>query len=400
MVIRLLRTNVLCSRADLAKLTGLKQATITNIINDLIRLNLVTETGLIDGQKGRRSIGITLNSDLYKVVAVRLARKYFSVGLFDLFGSEENIVHETIDVFESSGEALKRIKKVVTGLIEASSSRYRILGIGVAIPGPFFRIEGRIALMTEFPGWEQIAFEDEFRSGFSVPVFLEHDANAGVLAEWWLGRHSRETGTMVYVAAGQGVGAGIVIDGRLFRGALGIAGEIGHMSIEFDGPKCECGNKGCLEHYCSTIAVMRDVKSELVDYADSPLQKDHSIQAILREYRAGDPLAQKALRKAASYLGFGLVNIINTLNPDVIVIGDELAQAGTEFLELVQNTIKNHLLPSIYDSLRVELSSFEIDPIMVGVSTLVVEKTLQRLSSIEDLAGAVLNTKSQGKKTR
>ena len=269
LVIRLLRKLRLCSRADLAKQSGLKQSTITNIINDFIGWNLVTERGIIDGEKGRRSIGISLNADLFKVIAVRLARKYFSVGIFDLWGSGEIVLQESLEVFEGSTKAVRRIVDAVTALI-ASSVEDRILGIGVAIPGPFFRTEGKIALMTEFPGWERIALEDELRSAFQIPVYLEHDANAAALAEWWLGAHSRETGTMVYVAAGQGIGAGIVIDGRLFRGTLGIAGEMGHMSIEFDGPKCECGNNGCLEHYCSTIALEREVKKALVDFPESP----------------------------------------------------------------------------------------------------------------------------------
>jgi N-acetylglucosamine repressor len=387
LVIRLLRKLRLCSRADLAKQSGLKQSTITNIINDFIGWNLVTERGIIDGAKGRRSIGISLNTELFKVIAVRLARKYFSVGIFDLWGSGDVVLQEPLEVFEGSSKAIKRIVDAVTALI-ASRAEDRILGIGVAIPGPFFRSEGKIALMTEFPGWEQIALEEDLRSAFHIPVYLEHDANSGALAEWWLGPHRRETGTMVYVAAGQGIGAGIVIDGRLFRGTLGIAGEIGHMSIEFDGPKCECGNNGCLEHYCSTIALEREVKKSLISFPDSTLQQDHSFTAIMKALEAGDELAARELRRAAWYLGFGLVNVVNLFNPDVITIGDDLARAGAPLLEAVQQTVRSHVLPSVYRSLHIELSSFETDPVLVGVSTLVVEKALQSPSALEGLAQA------------
>lgn len=385
LVIRLMRKAKVCSRADLAKLSGLRQATITNIVNDLRKWELVTETGVIDGQKGRRSIGITLNTELYKVIGVRLARHHFSVGLFDLFGSGEELDRQAIDAIEGSGQAFDRIKTAV-GRLMAASSRYRILGIGMAIPGPFFRTEGRIALMTEFPGWEQVQLEEELRTAFRLPVYLEHDANAGALAEWWLGRHTREVGTIVYVAAGQGVGAGIVIDGRLFRGSLGIAGEIGHMSIDYDGPRCECGNNGCLEHYCSTIAVMRDAAAELVNFPQSAIRADQSLGALIAAARDGDALARHVLTKAARFLGFGLVNIVNVYNPDVIIIGDELAEAGPLLLDVVQDTVRSHVLPSVYGRLTIELSSFAADPAIIGVSTLVVEKVLHRPSAIEELA--------------
>jgi N-acetylglucosamine repressor len=385
LVIRLLRKLKVCSRADLAKSTGLKQSTITNIIGDLISWELVTERGIIDGAKGRRSIGISLNTELFKVISVRLARKYFSVGIFDLCGSGEIAIHEQLEVFEGSTKALQRIRDAVKTII-ANNPDFRFLGVGVAIPGPFFRSEGKIALMTEFPGWERISLEEELSSAFHIPVFFEHDANAGVLAEWWLGPHSRETGTIVYVAAGLGIGAGIVIDGRLFRGTLGVAGEIGHMSIDFDGPKCECGNNGCLEHYCSAIALQREVKKELANFPDSPLQRDHSFEAILGAIGAGDDLAVREMHKAAWHLGLGLVNVVNLFNPDVITIGDEMARVGPPLLEIVKEVVQARVLPSIYKSLRIELCSFECDPVLIGVSALVVEKMLLRPSAWESLA--------------
>ncbi|HET6450957.1 MAG TPA: ROK family protein [Spirochaetia bacterium] len=385
LVIRLLRKNRLCSRAKLASMTGLKQSTITNIINDFLEWNLVTEKGIIEGQKGRRSIGISLDSELYKVVGVRLARKYFSVGLFDLSGAGTTVIQEPLDAVEGPSRAFRRIRDAVEGVV-ARASRNRVLGVGMAVPGPFFRTEGKIGLMTEFPGWDHVALEQELRATLRVPVFLEHDANAGALAEWWLGPHSQETGTMIYVAAGQGIGAGIVIDGKLFRGTLGVAGEIGHMSIEYDGPRCECGHNGCLEHYCSTIALQREVKKALVAHPEHPLNEDHTLPAIFRSAAAADPLVMEEVRKAAWYLGFGLVNVVNTFNPDVIVIGDDLAEAGPLLLETVKETIQSHVLPGIFRNLKIELSAFPHDPVLIGVGTLVVEKVLQHPATIATLA--------------
>jgi N-acetylglucosamine repressor len=190
---------------------------------------------------------------------------------------------------------------------------------------------------------------------------------------------------MVYVAAGQGIGAGIVIEGRLVSGALGIAGEIGHISIDFAGPKCACGNLGCLEHYCSSIALVREVKEALIDHPESPLAKDFSFPSILRAFQAGDELALSAVKKVAWYLGFGLVIAVNAFNPHIIVIGDEMAQLGEVFLAIVRSTVESHVLPSVYRNLRIELSTFETDPVLVGVSTLAVEQILRRPSAIPHL---------------
>lgn len=384
LVIRLLRRVKLCSRADLAKMTGLKNATITNIINDLIGWGLVTETGIINGQKGRRSIGITLNTKAYKVVGIRLTRNYFIVGLFDLFGVENMVQRVPIDISVGSTSVIRIIIDYVTQVLD-TSRQFTILGIGAAIPGPYVRSEGKIALMTEYPGWEMVSIEKELASSFPIPVFLEHDAKAGALAEWWLSPRHMENETMIYVAAGQGIGAGIVIDGRLLRGTLGIAGEIGHMSIDFAGPKCECGNNGCLEHYCSSIALVREVKEGLIDHPASMLAKDQSFPAIVEALKGGDELVRKAVKKAGWHLGFGLVSVINAFNPNTIVIGDEMAKLGDLLLETVRNTVERHVLPRVYHNLKIELSSLTNDSALVGVSALVVERILHKPSAIPRL---------------
>ena len=235
-----------------------------------------------------------------------------------------------------------------------------------------------MSLMTEHPGWEGISIDKEIASAFPLPVYLEHDAKAGALAEWWLSPRKLEHETMIYVAAGQGIGAGIVIEGRLVRGALGIAGKIGHISIDYAGPRCACGNLGCLEHYCSSLALVREVKEALIDHPDSPLTKDFSFPAIVKALQDGDQLALSAVKKVAWYLGFGLVIAVNAFNPHIIVIGDEMAQLGEVFMAIVRSTVESHVLPSVYRNLRIELSTFENDPVLVGVSTLAVEQILHR----------------------
>ncbi|MDR3373397.1 MAG: ROK family protein [Ancalomicrobiaceae bacterium] len=378
LILWLLRRVRITSRATLSKTSGLKQATITNIINEFINLGIVYETGIIEGNKGRRSIGVSLNTETPRVMGVRLTRHFFKVGLFDLHGTPESILVERIHATEDPHTIVGRMIETIRSVIEAFPNRL-ILGIGVAIPGPYVRTEGTMTLMTERPGWEGIAIDKEIAEAVSLPVYLEHDAKAAALAEWWLAPARQEHETSVYVTAGQGIGAGIIIDGKLIRGALGLAGEIGHISISYEGRRCACGNRGCLEQYCSTIALSRYAEEGIAQYPDSPLAADRSFPAILKAVGEGDELAVSIVKKAAWYLGFGLAGLVNSYNPHLIVIGDDMSQLGQLFLDGIRAAVREHILPSIYHHLRIELSTFEVDSVLVGVSTLAVEQVLHRI---------------------
>lgn len=383
LVIRTLHRMKLCSRAKVAAETGLKQATITNIVNDLIDWGLVYETGIIEGDKGRRSIGISLNSGAYKVIGIRLTRKYISIGLFDISGNLYSSKQITIDNSSGPKAAFGKIKDLIAETLKEEKGK--VLAIGMGIPGPFFRREGRIVLMTDFPGWGDIGIQEELQSAFGLPVYIEHDANCAVMAEWWYGPHHRDTGTMIYIAAGQGIGAGILIGGKLYRGSLGIAGEIGHMSIDYDGPLCECRNRGCLEMFCSSLALAHEVQRLRGEYPQSILLGTTSA-AVGKAAAAGDPLALRVLERISMLLGIGITNLVNLFNPDVVIIGDDLEDMGELFLEHVCRSVKSHTLDSVYKELKIELCSFEGDPVLVGASALALNKILENPSTFLEVA--------------
>jgi N-acetylglucosamine repressor len=384
LVLRLIRRLKISSRVIIAKETGLKQATITNIVNDLIKWGLVKESGIIDGEKGRRSIGLTLTNKNYKVIGVKLTRKYFSIGLFDLFGSISNCKNVTINRKEGAETALKIMVKSINELLNNSSGN-KIIGLGLAIPGPFFKAKNKIAVMSDFPGWENVNLQERMESIFDIPIIIEQDANAGVLAEWLSRPHHKLAGTMVYVTVGYGVGAGIIIEGKLFNGSLGTAGEIGHMSINYKGPKCVCGLRGCLELYCSPKAIVKQARKNLKNYPDSLLNKNCNFEAIIDAVNKNDTYALKILEKVVNYLSIGIVNVVNCFNPDVIVIGDEFIRFGPILLNHLKNTIKQFLNTTIFDNLKLELSGLEKDPAFLGAGNLVIDKILHKPSIIKKI---------------
>ncbi|WP_236013319.1 ROK family transcriptional regulator [Paenibacillus glycanilyticus] len=356
-----------CTRAELTQESGLNQSTITNIINELINWGLVVETGVIEGKKGRRSIGIRLNNEPFKVVGIRLSRKSITVALYDLGGKEYGSKQVPIRNLEGSDTAFAKMKGLIAEIIEPCKETVK--AIGIATPGPLFRSEGRIALMTEFPGWEKINIQDELNQEFGLPVYIEHDAKAGALAHWWFSEPHRDHGVMVYVAAGQGVGAGIVMDGKVYRGTLGMAGEIGHMSIDYNGPLCECGHKGCLELYCSTTALLKKLN-----------QEHSSLPSVWKSVQQDEPATVEAVRSASWFLGFGLVNIINTFNPDRIIIGDELSNAGELVLRTIREVIDSNALPVVSSRVTLELASPAVDDILVGAATTAIDSLLTQPS--------------------
>lgn len=367
LVIKLIRRMQVCSRAELAKATGLSQPTITNIVNHLMELGLVKEIGSREGGRGRRSIGLTLVSQACRVIGVRLTRNYVSAGLFDLDGTQSASAKFDIDSKDGVFGALDVMKRIVADMLAHPAARHSsATAIGVAVPGPLLYDRNRIAVMTDFPGWDRISIRDQLRKTFGMEVYVEHDAKAGALAEWWFGSHPKVTGTLLYVSVAQGVGAGLVIDGNIYKGAQGIAGEIGHMSIDYNGPRCECGNKGCLELYCSLSAIRKRLQSEITP------------GALWRAYEQGEPEVVAEFEHAAGLLGFGLAGAVNAFNPECIVIGDELTRAGQPILHHVKEGLRKHLLPEVYKPLSVVLSSFqEADAILIGASTLAIDHVLQ-----------------------
>lgn len=375
LIIKLLMQLGICSRVELSRLSGLKQATITNIINDFIKIGLVSEIGSKNGSKGRRSIAISLNSDNYKFIGVRLTRKYISVGLFDITGKSHLIREYKFDVTDGVDNTLKIIETSVNNILNEYSNE-NIIAIGISLPGPFIRTTG-IITVNEFPGWEQVLVEDYFNNIFHIPVFLEHDAKAGVMACWYMNKYNNVNKTLAYVIAGHGIGVGVIVDGKLLRGSTGTFGEIGHTSIDFNGPLCACGSRGCLENYCSTIALSRRIKNALELGVKSSLSIDFTFSDIVEAYKNKDDLTVKEVNKNIEYFSVGVVNLVNMVNPDVIIIGDEMVNFGDDFLNILKSNVSKKIIPDLYKKLDIRLGNFAEDEVLIGASIVAVESILK-----------------------
>ena len=377
LVIDFLRQEKLCSRANLAKLSGLKRATITYIVNEFMEYDLVVEDGLLNGDKGRRSIGIRINGEKYRTIGVMITRDYYSLGMMGISG--EVFLTETFKVAkEMPGTAvIEEIKKSIQAMI-AKEKESQVLAICVAVPGPYKKETDSLAFITNLLGWENIEIHRLMQEGFDIPVFVENDANAGVCAQQWFRKKKTEQKDIVYIIAGQGIGCGIILNGELQRGSMGGAGEIGHTSINFQGPKCECGNRGCLEKYCSSIVVMENIKERLAGGEASVLNLQSDFDDFKEAVRAKDALAIDEYRKACEYLSVGIVNLVNQLNPKDVIIGDVLADIAPDMmLEIVRSRVKESLAPFVWKDLNIEVSHLEYNPILMGAGAIAAQNVLE-----------------------
>jgi predicted NBD/HSP70 family sugar kinase len=377
-IVRILQQTDGCSRADIAKMTGLTQASVTKIVAVLIEMGIVSEVGFVRGNGNRRSIGLRLNAEKNLVIGVKFSRHVFSIGVFDICGKNYTKQETEFGLDEFAEDVLADMKKQIHELL----NKYKnVVAIGMAVPGPYLRKEGRIAMVTKMPSWHDVNFIDEFQNEFDKPFFIEQDANAGALAEWWFGNHGRPLNSLTYFLVGEGVGSGIVDHDRLLLGNLGIASEIGHISIDVNGPTCECGNRGCLELYCSATTMLKKAKKLLPEiFQEEITNRWEACNKVFIAAKEGNEKALELVDEIAEYIGYGCVTLINGYDPEIIVIGDSISQGGNLLLPTINRIVKERILPEISSRVQIKISELTIDPTLYGAAAIATDKMLRKPS--------------------
>jgi len=234
-----------------------------------------------------------------------------------------------------------------------------VAGIGVSCGGPLDSKTGIIYDPPNLPGWEEVPLKSWLEAKLDLPAHIENDANACALAEWFYGA-GQGSRHMVYMTMSTGIGGGMVLDGKLFRGPHDTAGEVGHMTILMDGPECNCGKRGCLEALCSGPSIARRAResvrtapsSLILSLAEGKMDKI-SAETVMDGARKKDPTAMKLVDETARYMSVGLGNIINILNPEMIVVGTILVKARDLLLEPIRNYLRRETWPRVYETVRI-----------------------------------------------
>lgn len=377
-IVKILQQREICSRAVIAKEMGLTQASITKIVAVLIEMGIVSEVGSIKGNGNRRSIGLKLNAERNQVIGIKFARHMFAVGVFDISGKLYTQQETEYSIEQDERVVLSAMKEQIHDMLKMYKN---IVAIGLALPGPYLRDEGRIAMITRMPFWHNINFIKEFKNEFNKPLFIEQDANAGALAEWWFGDHGRPLHTLAYLLDGEGLGSGIVENGNLLLGNQGVASEIGHISVDVHGPRCECGNYGCLEMYCSAPAMLKLAQQKIPEcFVKDYQNRAEACNAVFEAARSGNPKALEVVHEIAEYLGYGCVALISAYNPDIIVIGDSVAQGGDLLLPTIMEVVNQRTISELHNKVQIKLSQLKVDSTLYGAAAIATDRVLRKPS--------------------
>jgi len=371
------------SRAELAARTGLNRSTVSIIVNSLIEEGLIQETDLQSAKVGRPGMLLELNPKGGFAIGIELGVDCISVIMSDFIAQVQWREQTCSDPSEDQIAILDRAASLTQHALNFGLSQgLRPLGIGIGVPGMVDVHQGKLIFAPNLH-WSNVPLRLIWSQRFNLPVFVENEANAAALGEFYFGA-AQGVNNFIYLSAGIGLGAGIVLDGKLFRGSKGYAGEVGHMTVVSDGELCGCGKRGCWETQVGPRAVLGRVRATLESGTPSVLcylvedDLEHiSFESVVQAANQGDSVALRALQEVGEQLGIGVANLVNVFNPDMIVLGGALSLASPFILPVVEQIVEvNALTPNI-ENISIVASAHHADATVMGATALVLDEILR-----------------------
>jgi glucokinase-like ROK family protein len=383
LVINTLRHRAPLSRAELASDTGLNRSTISSIINELLSDRLVQETTLQSDRIGRPGMLLELNPSGGFAVGIELGVDFISLVVTDFVANVLWRQRLKSDPSDGQKTILERAYGMTeTALREGSQGGLRPLGIGLGVPGLVDLRQGELKIAPNL-GWMDLPLCQLWSQRFNLPVFVENDAKAAALGEYYFGA-ARGLSDFIFLLAGVGLGAGILIDGKLLRGSHGYSSEVGHMILDPDGELCGCGKRGCWETLVGPRAVVRRFRKTLREGQPSTLlhaaenaPESITFEAVANAALQGDPAALTAMREVGSSLGFGIANLVNIFNPQMVVLGGELNYASDILLPVVEKVVVSNAMTLPGQDVKIAASAHGRDACVMGAATLVLDDILR-----------------------
>jgi len=376
LILECLRRDSHLSRADLANITGLNKTTVSSLVRELLEARFVRENGLGARAKGRPSIKLELNPDAGCILAAEIGVDFISVILTDF--SAQVLWRQKISTSDLHGQS--EILSRTMGIIQTASEQPRpdcpaILGLGLGVPGLVDVATGTLLFAPNLR-WTGVALRQMLESKFQFPVYVDNEANMAALGESYFGA-ARGSDFVLYVSSGVGLGGGIVLNRRILAGTAGFAGEVGHMTIDPNGPVCNCGNRGCWETFVSQWAVFRRVREAVERGQASTLREATgadfdrlTIPMVVEAAAQGDAVACAALEETGRYLGIGLANLINALNPQRVVFGGILSLAHEFLMPVIEAVIRQRALRWSRETTELVIATHGSDAcVMGGIAT-------------------------------
>lgn len=349
------------TQADIARATQLAPGTVSKIVRELVAAGMVETTV----GSGRRGTAVRVSRGAGIVAGVDFGHRHVRVAVGDLAGRILAAEREPIAQDLAYGDGLDRVVSMLDRLLgDLPADISDVLNIGLGLPAPITE-DDLVMSSAILPGWVGVNARAEAAKWLGRPVQIDNDANLGALAEYRYGA-GRGHQDLVFTKVSSGVGAGLILGGKLYRGANGTAGEIGHLTIDEQGPFCRCGSRGCLETYAS-VGMAQDVLAGQLPNA--------SMDEIVEAARQGNVSALRMFEDAGLHLGWALAMLANLINPSIVVVGGEMARAGDLLLDAIRIGLRRHALASVSSTMFVTPAELGDQASVIGALLLAVDRT-------------------------
>lgn len=382
-VIDMIRTKGPINKAEIARVTDLSIPTVMKLTDEFIKNGLIHVTGKGESSGGKRPELLEFISNVYYIVGVDVGRNTLKALIMDLDGSViSKKVKSTGD--DTSPEIVIKslIELIEMTIADSGIQREKILGMGIGMPG-LLDIESGLVLFSPDFQWENVDLVEPIQNYFSMSIHLENSNRAQAMGEKWFGA-GINSDYFICVNIGHGIGSAIVEQGEFYRGSCGSSGELGHITMEKNGPRCECGNYGCLEVLASGHAIAEKAKdqiksgstSQILDMAMGSIENIDA-KVVFEASKLGDPLAKGLVKDAVEYIGIGLATYINLLDPDMIILAGGVVNAGDVLIDGIKEVIKVRQMKFAGRKVKIRVAKLGADATAVGAASLVLKRFIE-----------------------
>lgn len=369
------------SRVGIHKLTSLRRNTISSIVRQLLVEGRLVENGRSDNPLGRKQILLQSNEEYGFILGIEFDDEVATAGVMDLHPRVKRSVSEPTNLSSGREGLIEQLRSLVRKAMQAAGvDPNSALGIGIADPGLVDSRNGVTLTSSTIEFWNQVPLKRIFEEEFGIPTVVESKMRAKAIAEHMLGGGQKQD-NMIYLDYGTGIGAGIIVDGRLLYGKNGGVGEVGHTHIAEDGPACKCGSIGCLEAIAGAAAIEARIRKALSEGATSRAvelaggdAKKITAWTVLSAANIGDKICNNIIQEIGRYLGVGVANLVNLFNPSVVVLDKRLALAGESLLDQIRRTVKGQALSTSSANLPIQFGQIETDVGLLGIGLKVLDQ--------------------------
>lgn len=371
------------SRAELAEMLDVSRTTVSAIVNDLLTDGLVVERGAGASRGGRRPIVLEINPDAGRVVGVDIGASHLTVLVADLNGRVLAAAEEPLTIEAGPEPCLEAVLALVEATLRQAGSPWELVrSIGVGVPGPVIAEQGIVSAPPIMPGWDAYPIRTVLAERWQRPTTLDNDADLGALGEWTFGA-GQGADNLAYIKIGTGIGCGLLLGGHIYRGVLGTAGEIGHVTVTESGPPCTCGNYGCLEAVAGGRAIAQRAElavraGQRTSLAQCPVSEPLTTKAVAQAALEGDVVAQQLLADAGRHIGSAVASLINLLNPGRVVLGGGVTKSGSYLLEPLHQAVEERTMRPSRQATQVVLAQLGRRSVALGAVSQALAQTFQQ----------------------